>query len=277
MTTYLSILLVCIAQGGRDATSRDHNAEARLQFMIRKMDEFQLMLRENPAQVLTRVTQPLLHYTNPVRAIQLSDGSLFIWLNGKRPVAAACISLRGQGEVHREFTALSDKPLVCTHNGNAIWLPTSGGLLDRSFNEAPAPASSEKLRMVQLRGLANRFQATYYKPATGEATQLRLMPQPIYRFDDPAANVEDGALFAFAEANDPELLLMIEAIRSKDNKLLWRYSLARMSSLPMTVHLDEQEIWKVTAYWRSPRTPEDPYMEARFDRLPAELVADTKP
>jgi hypothetical protein len=242
------------------------------------VDEFQLTLRDKPAQVLSRVTQPLLHYTNPVRAIQLSDGALFIWVNGKRPVAAACISLRGQGEVYREFTALSDKPLVCAHNGNAIWVPTSGGLLDRSFDDAPAPASSGKLRMVQLRSLANRFQATYYKPATGEATQLRLMPQPIYRFDDPAAGgVEDGALFALAEANDPELLLMIEAVRSKDNKLLWRYSLARMSSVPMTVQLSDQEIWKVTAYWRSPRTPEDPYMEARFDRLPAELVADTKP
>jgi hypothetical protein len=30
----------------------------------------------------------------------------------------------------------------------------------------------------------------------------------------------------------------------------------------MTVSLNEQEIWSVDGYWRNPRGPEDPYVEA---------------
>ena len=39
------------------------------------------------------------------------------------------------------------------------------------------------------------------------------MPQPLLRYAAPDSGVIDGAVFAFAEATDPEALLILEARR----------------------------------------------------------------
>ena len=60
-----------------------------------------------------------------------------------------------------------------------------------------------------MRTLARRFSATcYYKE---EITQLRVLPQPLYRFSDEKRGIVDGALFALVVSNDAELLLLLEA------------------------------------------------------------------
>ena len=242
--------------------------EARLRFMVSTLDEFKLAPRGAADRPFQRTADPVLRYTNPVRSIQLTDGCVYIWLDGKRPVAVACMSIRSRDQVFREFTSLSERPLVCSRDGQLVWTPASGGLLRQSFREAAPPADAARLRLVQMRQLAKRFGATFSKADGSDPTESRLMPQPVYRFEDAAARVVDGAIFAFAEANDPELLLFIEAVGAEGGKTEWRYSLARMTSSPLTVRLDEQPVWSVPAYWRSPRSPEDPYVEASVTKLP---------
>ena len=105
-----------------------------------------------------------------------------------------------------------------------------------------------------------RFQTNLLKEDM-ESAGLRALSQPIYRYAAPAAGVLDGAVFAFVEATDPEALLLLEAT-ADDAGGSWRYVLARMTSRPSEVLLDGRELWTTKAYWRHPRSIEDPYTEA---------------
>ena len=65
-------------------------------------------------------------------------------------------------------------------------------------------------------------------------------------------------LYLYAEA-----LLLLEATASEEGKRhAWRYTLARMTSYRVVVQLDNHEVFAVTPYWKGPRSPSDPYVEA---------------
>ena len=64
--------------------------------------------------------------------------------------------------------------------------------------------------------------------------ELRLLTQPLYRYEHKEGQVLDGALFAFAEGTDPELLLLVEARQRKDQPAEWQYAPARMNMVGAT-------------------------------------------
>jgi hypothetical protein len=103
-----------------------------------------------------------------------------------------------------------------------------------------------------MRNLARRFSVTWHHSQTDEKTELRLLSAPLYRFQSDKHRVIDGALFAFVATDDPEMLLLIEAVRNPNKDPFWRYSLSRMSALKEVVRLDDQEIWSVPNYHRNP-------------------------
>ena len=148
---------------------------------------------------------------------------------------------------------------VVTHARFERETPAVGEFAWQPLTDAPAPAASAARRLTQLRGLARRFSGAYFKPQTDELFELRVMPQPIHRYGGAAV---DGAIFALAEANDPEILLLIETLPSGKEAGSWRYAIGRMSSTRLVVRLDGREVWSVDNFWKSPRTPELPYLEA---------------
>ena len=170
----------------------------------------------------------------------------------------------------RELTSFSATPLVCRRSGEIVWNPRTGGLLNQPLADAPPPANTATGRLAQLRSLARRFSATCIRREV--TTELRLMPQPLYRFSDETQGVVDGALFALAVGNDAELLLLIEAVESvKAQQPAWRFSLARMSSLDLKVRLDDLEIWTVPRFYTIPADERkaSPYVEAMEGRFSA--------
>lgn len=93
-----------------------------------------------------------------------------------------------------------------------------------------------------MRELAGRFTA---KKTTrqNETRALRLLRQPMQRYESKLNRVTDGALFAFVEATDPEVFLVLEA-RAIDGKPHWHYGLARMNSVHLAVSLDDKQLWQ---------------------------------
>ena len=73
---------------------------------------------------------------------------------------------------------------------------------------------------------------------------MRLLSQPLYRYDGSEAPLIDGGLFAFVQGTDPETLLLIEA-RRVDGKPRWEYGLARMNHVAMRVSHRGQPVWTV--------------------------------
>jgi hypothetical protein len=93
-----------------------------------------------------------------------------------------------------------------------------------------------------MRSLATRFSGMKTTRA-GAIRELRLMPQPLYRYESQQANVFDGAIFALVEATDPEALLLIEARQSKSEHA-WHYAFARLNSVQLTASFDGRQIWE---------------------------------
>ena len=143
----------------------------------------------------------------------------------------------------------------------------------KEFAKVAAPADSSRDRLRQMRKLASSFQVTtvankYYNY---QLTQLRLMPQPLYRYKETPNDLLDGALFVFADGTDPELVLLIEA-REKDQRYQWHYGLARFTNFKIIVRQSDKEIWKVPLLpsFIAKKDPEDPY----YLRIVKEIQTD---
>lgn len=244
--------------------------QERLDFLRTKLSEFEFHEADGNQRPLTCRKQPILHWSNPVRDY-VDDGYAFVYVEGQRPRAVVNVWLQSDdptlntGEFWREFILLRGKPLHCRRGERLLWSPKAAPLEDQTLDHAAAPAASRPLRLVQMRQLASRFQATIYKDES--PNELRIMRQPLYRYQDQDAGILDGALFAFAEANDAELLLLIEAAaRNNGRTHEWQYALARITSYRLVVQLDDDEIFSVEDYWKGARNIDDPYLEKKDSR-----------
>lgn len=271
LTAVFAAAILLPASGGRAQEAADARQEVRqkrLEWLRARADEFEIHAGDSNGVRLTRGDKPILRWSNPTREF-VNDGAMFLYFDGGRPRAVVNVWVRSReksltsGEFWRELISLSEQPLVCQRDGRTIWSPSRGGLADQALKSAEPPAKSPARRLVQMRELARRFHASSYKD-DGAPNELRLMPQPLFRYQDNAQRIVDGALFAFAEGNDAEALLLIEATTSdRGAGGGWRYALARMTSYRVVVRLDDQEVFVVEPYWKGPRKPEDPYSETR--------------
>ena len=267
----LFLLANCLAIARANGPS-DGDAEAarqaRLDYLRSRAAECELFKATDRGTPLVLTKEAAVRHSDPVAASGFNDGGTFLWLDGQRPLAVATWSLRGAGNVYREFTSLSAEPLACLRRRREIWSPKTGGLVNQVLPQAPAPLAGAAARLGQMRELAGRFSAQVHMPRDEIAvTDLRLADEPIHRFNDETTGVLDGALFSFAEATDPEALLLLEARRGKpDAEHQWHYTLARMTTMRLTVRLDGKDCWSATNFWRYPRWASDPYVESADGR-----------
>jgi hypothetical protein len=246
--TSLIVIVTTLAQAPVEQPAANERQD-RLEFLTKLASELTLISPADKQATFALTPQPVLHYDN---ATGLStDGVTFLFLAGTRPAAAVSFSIRRtpQNAVYRECTSLWREPLDCQHNGASFWSPQRGGLLVQRLKDGPMPADGERQRLVQMRNIARRFAVTWHHSRTDEVTELHLMPTPIHRFAAEPEGIVDGALFVFSPTNDPEMLLLLEAVRDKPAEAAyWRYSLARMSSLKELVRLDGDEVWTVSNF-----------------------------
>src|SRR6185369_89101 len=75
------------------------------------------------------------------------------------------------------------------------------------------------------------------------AWDLRLLGQPLYRYElKDRPDLLDGAILAFVQGTDPEILLIVEARRDR-GQLRWEYALARFSDMRLFVRHNKTEVW----------------------------------
>jgi hypothetical protein len=265
-----ALLLNPVASLADDPAKPDDLRQKRLETLLSRLDQLKMevLKPEAPAKnavALQRGKQPILRWSNPVRDF-VNDGLIFLFLEGERPRCVVTAWARSpeasleSGEIWCEFISLSAEPLACRRDGRDLWTPKTGGLTEQSLAGAPPPAERPAQRLVQMRDLARRFQATSYK--MDDPNELRLLTQPLYRYQSDPAGILDGALFSFAEGNDPEALLLLEAVRGEAGQpASWRYTLARATSYRVSIRLGDREVFTALPYWKNPRTPSDAYHE----------------
>ena len=144
----------------------------------------------------------------------------------------------------QEFSSLSPSPLIARSADGRVWNPSRGGVSLKPVPDAARPADTAERRLRQMRQLAEGFSAEHYY--RGKIwNQLRLLTKAFARYGKPGSDVQDGALFCFAQGTDPEALLMLESRLGKDGPE-WQFAFAPMTGFAINA------FWKGRAIWSKP-------------------------
>ena len=141
------------------------------------------------------------------------------------------------------FHSLADQPLTAEFQSRLIWSPKSAGVKFAAVPSAEPPADDHRRRMTQMRALARQFTLTMVD-LQEDKSELRLMTQPLMRYQPAAGQAVDGAIFAFAIATDPEALLILEA-RKHGGGLRWEFAFARFHFVTLAAEHGGKEVWRV--------------------------------
>jgi hypothetical protein len=192
--------------------------------------------------------EPVYVWTNPVRDGQ--DGAVFVWTcHGRVEVVGSFFSFPAIGprKLFHEFHSLSLSMLDVSRPGSHTWnwTPEAPGIELAPIAGAPQPARSAPLRIAQMRALSRQFSAST-RDDTENRWQLRLLPQPLYRYDDSDSDILDGALFAFVTSagTDPEALLLFEARKPRSGgEPIWQFAIGRFTDLELRIRYRDKEVF----------------------------------
>ena len=241
---FLLALLPLVALADEPAGKEDAERKERLEFMKQQAAAYEITLSDSKSTKLTLHDEPLLRFSNPVGGVP--DGIVVMWKDGHRPaIFAQVFQTKGGLWVH-ECQSLATAGLAMRRGEEAKWKPEKSADDFRPLKNAPAAAESAAKRLVQMKGLAAAFSATddfKISSQDKETTrhELRLLPTPVYRYQDASAGILDAAVFAFVHGTDPEVFLVLEN-RDKEG---WVYGLAPMTCWGVNVSHKGTEVWSV--------------------------------
>jgi hypothetical protein len=253
----LATSLLIVAGGialGQQETAKTPRAEAKPKSgeSSKAIDDFKvdaaeyvIRLASRPKDKLVLREEPLLHWGNPARTGE--DGAVFVWmLDGRPEVIGSVFTYRLPKAIHRkhEYHTLAAGPLAAEYRGERVWAPTSAGVAFQPVPDAPDPAETPRLRLSQMKNLARDFSATLVDLEARRA-DLRLVPQPLIRYEPKDKQILDGALFSFALGTDPEVLLLLEARSSTPkDRPVWQFAFARYHYVDLKAFHKGREVWR---------------------------------
>ena len=207
----LSVLFLAAAL----QASAQENESSPLEFFGKEAQAYKMQIGDKQTSPLELATKPVLHWTNP--AGNGEDGAVYVWLQHGRPeVIGTIFTLRasdGGTILKHSLHSLSSLPITADYSKRRVWSPKTPGVSFQLVPDAPPPAESSRARLSQMKALAKDFSGKMVD-LRDKSTELRLLPQPLVRYEPTAGEVVDGAIFALAEGTDPQALVLIEARRA---------------------------------------------------------------
>lgn len=240
------IIGCCLLFGTFTPLPAQDAADAESAFAAFQAQVEQYRFSTTEGEALTVNEMPVMNWTNPARNNEL--GSIFVWSRDGVPFVIGTLfdyevaSTRTIRTKHA-FHLLADEAVAAELEEQPVWSPRPPGIQWKSADGVPSRDANR--RLLQMRTLARRFNVRLTDDK-GLAETLRLLPQPIHRYERAGAPHEEGAIFALVTATDPEALLLIESIAS-DAGLSWRYAFARFHFAVLTADLDGERVWTVDA------------------------------
>jgi len=242
----LALIVPCSRLTYADIDSRAPVAEDEKRELAAVLEHVQqlTMVSTGPNSLpVAVVEQPLLSFGDSARLH--SRGTLWAWGKTGRPLAVM--------EVWREtrtapvwvhsVTLTSTERVVLKASDSQQWQPNDVPARFTPVEQAPPVSDKRSIRTRQLKDLARRFAAHEKYGNTKTRVELRLLIQPVYRYQDPDHDILDGAVFVLAHDTNPEAVLFLEAIGQKWNHGHWEYSLHRSTNAETHVSLDGEEVW----------------------------------
>jgi hypothetical protein len=208
---------------------------------------------------LTLHAEPLLTYSNPVRGDVY--GNVFVWTDKGRPeVMAAIFDYRTEEHFDTELHVFSRGGIVGVRDDKPFWNPPEAGVEFKAVPGAASPANTSAARLRQMRELARGFTVERDHPEQGLG-DMRLLVQPLYRYEIASNDVLDGGMFVFVEATDPEAILLLEA---SGEPAEWRFAMARVNIVEFRARYGGVEVWHVEPVsWDDVFDKQQPYAIVR--------------
>jgi len=211
---------------------------------------------------------PVHRWTNNERDPQ-GQALAVLWVQRGQPIAIASV-FPWNGRLVHELECTSRTKLLCQRAGETVWQPDRG-ITFAPVPEAPVPDESAVVRLRQMKQIADQFKVTMvgWKPDNSDREELRRLPRELYRYQPEAPEVLDGAVWAYVKGTDPEAVLVLEALRTKEG-YQWQYALVRQTSGGLSATLKDMVVW--TAGKHIPRTdPSQPWISLARP-LPQEVL-----
>jgi hypothetical protein len=235
---------IAIAQVAADKSKRDR----LLAIYVEEAAGYTIYRDADKKEKVELRREPVYVWTNPVRGGG-QDGAVYIWTcRGRAEALGTFFSYPSTGNrnLNHELQSLSLSVLDVSREGPNTWKPEAPGIELRPIAGAPAPAATDALRLAQMRELTRDFSA---KTQDGEEKRwkLRLLPQPLYRYQSTDPDVVDGAVFAFVTSagTDPEAILVIEARRpASGGEPVWQYAVTRFTDFNIWIYHKGTEIYQ---------------------------------
>jgi len=212
-------------------------------FYQQRAEEFEVLAGDDERKLELRA-DPLQAYSNPVRSAA-QHGTIHLWTSGGRPQLIGSVwSAIDQKEkdmrnVCYEFHSLSEQPLTVKLKGKKLWHPTKPGLEWQPLTDVPAPAATRPARLAQMRRMLADMRATI----DTKESELRLLTQPVYRYEKPTDEALDGAIFSFVMGTDPELFVLLEARKSKEKDHEWQFAPVRFTGGGLSLKRGDKVLW----------------------------------
>ena len=245
------MLGICLTVGlviAGQAQAQDKDVKTRPWAVIAKRHAMaaKVYATADPDHPFAPLKEPVLHRMQEVTGS--SKGSVFVWVEPSgRPAAICDVFLfedgPGRYRLNNEWHSLSASPLRAESPLGVLFNATGPGLKWKPIPNAPKPADTPPGRDRQARRLAERFSADLVDRKKARFL-LRLLTRPLHRHDTiDSPDSRGGALFAFCQQTDPELLLLIEA-RKSGAADRWEYAVAGFSDMDLYLRLDGREVWR---------------------------------
>jgi len=215
--------------------------EQRLKNMQRSAAQYTLSSTDTPQRAFQFNETALIRPSNPISGTK--EGALYVWTDRGRPQALLKLFTFNDKSYSHAWLSLSENPFVAERNGKVVWSPAKPGIEWREIQGAPQPAETAAQRLRQMKTLATRFSASYTAVHLGaKPFELRLLPQPLLRYEPDDGNQADGALFGYVQSTTPVGLLLLES-RQAEGGSRWHYACASLVTGPMTARYEDQEIF----------------------------------
>jgi hypothetical protein len=255
-----------VAAATSDQLEKERAAEA-LELCRKGAKEYRLFLDDARGTELELKTEPVLRWSNP--SVGSIHGVVFVWTDRGRPAAIASIFKWFEPHNHMAFEvhSLSQSSLLGKLGGTLAWNSSGPGVEFKPVPSAPTPAETAPPRLTQMRNISKDFTVEKAERDSDLQQRMRLLTQPIFRYESTRNGVIDGAIFAFVQGTDPEVFLLLES-REKEGGSVWHYALARMNSVVFRAGYKNQEVWTTDVVpWATVFDNRHPYNILNLDHL----------
>ncbi len=211
--------------------------------------------------------KPVYVWTNPLRAGG-QDGAVFVWTcRGRAELLGTFFSYPATGKrgIQHELHSLAPTVLDVSRQippeskGNT-WTPKVPGITLAPIPEAAAPVPKPAQRLAQMRELAREFSGTT-EDQSKNRWDLRMLPQPLFRYESTDPDVLDGAVFAFVSSagTDPEAILVVEARKAAGaTEPAWQFAVARFTDMSLVMKYKEKDVFSAP-FLNGPPGPDGAY------------------